>query len=151
MRPGLRSLIVGLIMTLFKLDERSRADVCRPGLHYVLLMLVLLPTIASAQIVEGLGSRALGMGGAFVAVANDSSATWWNPGALADGPFLDATIGFATTEVDDQRPASRTSSLKSVIIRLTIRGRSPGRRRATLCELQQLWNRTRAPSYQECE
>ena len=46
------------------------------------------------------------MGGAFVAVANDSSATWWNPGALADGPFLDAAIGFATTEVD-LRPSGR--------------------------------------------
>ena len=83
--------------------------VCPPALRCALLMLVLLPAAASAQIVEGLGSRALGMGGAFVAVANDSSATWWNPGALADGPFLDATIGFATTEVDLRRPAARTS------------------------------------------
>ena len=36
------------------------------------------------------------MGGAFVAVANDSSATWWNPGALAAGPFLDLALGHAT-------------------------------------------------------
>ena len=35
------------------------------------------------------------MGGAFVAVANDSSAVWWNPAGLAEGPFLDA--GFART------------------------------------------------------
>jgi len=96
-------------MTLFKLDLRSRGPVGPRSVRGALLILLLLPTAASAQIIEGLGSRALGMGGAFVAVANDSSATWWNPGALADGPFLDATIGFATTEVDLQRPAARTS------------------------------------------
>jgi hypothetical protein len=48
---------------------------------------------ASAQTVETVGSRALGMGGAFVAVATDSSASWWNPGALAAGPFLDTSLG----------------------------------------------------------
>jgi hypothetical protein len=47
---------------------------------------------AAAQTVESVGSRALGMGGAFVAVANDSSATWWNPAGLAAGPFLDVAI-----------------------------------------------------------
>jgi hypothetical protein len=32
------------------------------------------------------------MGGAFVAVADDSSATWWNPAGLAAGPFLDVAL-----------------------------------------------------------
>lgn len=36
------------------------------------------------------------MGGAFVAVANDSSATWWNPAGLAAGPFVDVTLGTAS-------------------------------------------------------
>ena len=53
----------------------------------------------AAQIVETVGSRALGMGGAFVAVANDSSATWWNPAGLADGPFLDMALSRAVTDV----------------------------------------------------
>ncbi len=57
-----------------------------------------LASPARAQIVESVGSRAQGMGGAFVAVANDSSATWWNPAGLADGPFLDSAVGRATTE-----------------------------------------------------
>ena len=52
-------------------------------------------TPARAQVVESVGSRALGMGGAFVAVASDSSATWWNPAGLAAGPFLDVAIGKA--------------------------------------------------------
>jgi hypothetical protein len=60
---------------------------------------------AHAQIVEVAGSRALGMGGAFVAVANDSSATWWNPAGLADGPFLDMALGRSVTEV--QTPGGR--------------------------------------------
>lgn len=62
---------------------------------------------ASAQILEAPGSRALGMGGAFVAVANDSSATWWNPAGLATGPFLDMALARALTEVTETLPARR--------------------------------------------
>ncbi|MEQ1759039.1 MAG: hypothetical protein ABL986_12020 [Vicinamibacterales bacterium] len=62
---------------------------------------------ATAQIVESVGERALGMGGAFVAVASDSSATWWNPAALADGPFFDLSIGRATEARDFGFPAGR--------------------------------------------
>ena len=47
------------------------------------------------------------MGGAFVAVANDSSATWWNPAGLADGPFLDAALSRVTTSSDRGFPARR--------------------------------------------
>ena len=60
------------------------------------LVAVFLPAVslffaaaASAQVIESAGSRAPGMAGAFVAVATDSSATWWNPAGLAAGPFLD--------------------------------------------------------------
>src|SRR5688572_15574551 len=54
-----------------------------------------LPRPVAAQVFEAVGSRAQGMGGAFVAVANDSSATWWNPAGLADGPFLDTATARA--------------------------------------------------------
>jgi hypothetical protein len=47
------------------------------------------------------------MGGAFVAVANDSSATWWNPAGLATGPFLDVAISRVAGEADATLPASR--------------------------------------------
>ena len=53
----------------------------------------LLPCIAGAQtsvakyagefIALGVGGRALAMGGAFVAVANDVTAGYWNPAGLA--------------------------------------------------------------------
>jgi hypothetical protein len=40
------------------------------------------PLCASAQIYETIGTRAQGMGGAFVAVVDDATATWWNPAGL---------------------------------------------------------------------
>lgn len=62
---------------------------------------------ASAQVIESIGTRALGMGGAFVAVASDSSATWWNPAGLAAGPFLDLSLARAVTESSSALPARR--------------------------------------------
>ncbi len=47
---------------------------------------------AAAQPFEQAGVRAQGMGGAFVAVADDASAVWWNPAGLADGPFFSFLI-----------------------------------------------------------
>jgi hypothetical protein len=62
---------------------------------------------AQAQIVESVGGRALGMGGAFVAVASDSSATWWNPAGIAAGPFIDIAWARSVTERAEALPASR--------------------------------------------
>jgi hypothetical protein len=46
-------------------------------------VLVVWPSVAAAQRFDDFGVRAQGMGGAFVAVADDASATWWNPAGLA--------------------------------------------------------------------
>ncbi len=53
----------------------------------------------------GMGARALGMGGAFVAVADDSSATYWNPAGLAllehgEGSFMHAYTFKGLVKVD---------------------------------------------------
>jgi hypothetical protein len=69
------------------------------------LLIGLAPRMAAAQFIEAVGGRALGMAGAFVAVANDSSATWWNPAGLAAGPFFEVTVGWAATDIDDSLPA----------------------------------------------
>src|SRR5262245_42936124 len=50
------------------------------------------PLTAHAQRFDDVGVRAQGMAGAFVAVANDATATWWNPAGLAYGlSFADLT------------------------------------------------------------
>jgi hypothetical protein len=46
----------------------------------------------AAQGVETVGVRALGMGGAFVAVADDATATYWNPAGLATGALFSTVI-----------------------------------------------------------
>jgi hypothetical protein len=57
---------------------RGRLAVCA-----VLVLLIVAPGRAVAQTFEAVGNRAQGMGGAFVAVADDATATWWNPAGLA--------------------------------------------------------------------
>jgi hypothetical protein len=73
----------------------------------LVLACFLTPSSVFGQNIETVGSRALGMAGAFVAVANDSSATWWNPGAQASGPFLDLSIGWAGSQAAEVTPAGR--------------------------------------------
>ena len=46
-----------------------------------------------AQTIDGPGLRAQGMAGAFVAVADDASAIFWNPAGLATAATFDAQIG----------------------------------------------------------
>jgi hypothetical protein len=53
------------------------------------LALVAAPP-AAAQIYESVGIRAQGMGGAFIAVADDASATWWNPAGIGPGAYFSA-------------------------------------------------------------
>jgi hypothetical protein len=70
---------------------------------------------SAGQVFEAVGQRALGMGGAFVAVADDGTAAYWNPGGLAAGATVDACLGYATSWRADGGgsgggPASRTET-----------------------------------------
>src|SRR3990170_2822395 len=51
-------------------------------------LLLTLPVSLIAQTFGGVGPRAEGMGGAFVAVADDASAVYWNPAGLAFGSYV---------------------------------------------------------------
>jgi hypothetical protein len=57
----------------------------------------------AAQPFEQAGVRAQGMGGAFVAVADDASAVWWNPAGLASGPFFSLLVEHQRQEEPDSR------------------------------------------------
>ena len=60
-----------------------------------LVVASLFPVPAPGQVFESVGTRALGMVGAFVGVADDASATYWNPAGLATGAIFDVCFGHA--------------------------------------------------------
>ena len=80
------------------------------------LIIPLLTSVpASAQTFETVGTQAAGMGGAFVAVADDATAVYWNPAGLALGGsyfslVLDYNQGKAEPE-DISQAGSRSASI----------------------------------------
>jgi hypothetical protein len=79
------------------------------------------PTVAGAQqVFESVGERALGMGGAFVAVADDATAVHWNPAGLASGTPAGMTIGWYRFQSGNQQqppdagPLRRSSTFTSL-------------------------------------
>ena len=67
---------------------------------YILLLSLLVPsqtigTTSASFFGIGLGSRAMGMGGAFTSMTNDASSIYWNPGSISNldvnNAILDAT------------------------------------------------------------
>jgi len=59
---------------------------------------------AGAQTFDTVGTRAAGMGGAFVAVADDSSAAYWNPGGFAAGNLFTMVLDRRTVKVNPGSP-----------------------------------------------
>jgi F plasmid transfer operon, TraF, protein len=81
---------------------------------------VLWPAAAGAQTYDVLGTRAAGMAGAFVGVADDASAVYWNPGGLASGAYFSLLLDYVTGEADpDSAPRFGTGSRSSGIIALS--------------------------------
>jgi hypothetical protein len=61
--------------------------------------MVVVCSPAFAQMYEAVGIRAQGLGGAFVAVADDATATWWNPAGVATGPYFNALVEYGHPRV----------------------------------------------------
>ena len=78
------------------------------------------PLTAAAQQSEGIGIRAQGMAGAFTAVADDASATWWNPSGLAGGAFGNVIV--EASEVDVPRSDRDANGLAAPAAGSTGRG-----------------------------
>jgi hypothetical protein len=74
----------------------------------LLLILVLLGGAGTAEAQAPLGTRAAGLAGAFVGVADDASAVYWNPAGLATGAVVSAIITFSSDETapDDPQTAA---------------------------------------------
>src|SRR5690349_23697 len=69
----------------------------------LVLACLLVAAHARAQIVfESVGERALGMGGAFVAVADDATAVYWNPAGLGTKLGAGMTIGWYRFQTGNQ-------------------------------------------------
>jgi F plasmid transfer operon, TraF, protein len=85
----------------------TRAGI-RPFLSVILLpgLLTVFPANPTrAQTVERLGVRALGMGGAFVGVADDASAVYWNPAGLATGATVSLVVETAREDTVNDKNA----------------------------------------------
>ena len=76
----LSSLILVTFISLNPVQGQFESDVSKVG------------TTAAPFLEIEVGPRALGMGGAFVAVANDATAIYWNPAGLARLPKIEATL-----------------------------------------------------------
>ena len=77
------------------------------------MLALVLPAGARAQSFEVLGTRAAGMGGAFVAVADDATAVYWNPAGLAlGGSYFSLVLdgSQAEAETENAGPAGRRSA-----------------------------------------
>jgi hypothetical protein len=67
----------------------------RFGLLAAIILLFGTSSYLSAQTFDQVGERAQGMGGAFVAVADDASAIYWNPAGLANIYAFDAQMSLS--------------------------------------------------------
>ena len=67
------------------------------------------PALAAAQTFDTVGTRAAGMAGAFVAVADDASAAYWNPGGFAAGNLFTMVVDRSTAKVNPGGPDGAVS------------------------------------------
>jgi F plasmid transfer operon protein TraF len=85
--------------------------ISRSRLPALALVLLWLPAAAlGQQTFDIIGTRALGMAGAFVGVADDATATFWNPAGLASGQPVSVTIGWTDLQSGNRKAAAAPGS-----------------------------------------
>src|SRR3954469_3415174 len=82
----------------------SRPVVCLFSV-FVVSLVSFVPRV-SAQQADAVGVRAQGMAGAFTAVADDATASWWNPAGMAGGAYFNALIEAGS---HDEPPSERNA------------------------------------------
>ena len=71
----------------------------------LLLAVILVTAAASPSWAQTqVGARAAGMAGAFVAVADDATAVYWNPAGVASGSLVSAVVDFGRGEAGPNPP-----------------------------------------------
>ena len=75
---------------------------------------------AAAQPFEVVGTRALGMGGAFVAVADDATAVFWNPAGLATGALASLVAEGVTRDAGPEAADGRASRRSAALVALGV-------------------------------
>ncbi len=78
------------------------------NLSLLLAIVAVLGTARTAETQAPLGTRAAGLAGAFVGVADDASAVYWNPAGLATGAVVSGLVTFSLDETapDDPQTAA---------------------------------------------
>ena len=88
-----------------------------PPRSILLVLFICLPAPGAAQTFDTVGTRSAGMAGAFVAVADDASAAYWNPGGFAAGNLFSMVVDRSSAQVNPGGPdgaASRSGLLVSL-------------------------------------
>jgi long-chain fatty acid transport protein len=78
------------------------------------------PTLSSAT--TGSGARALGMGGAFIAIADDASAASWNPAGLALVDGRQVSLAGDLTRIADSIPSYESTTIFGTGLRVVESG-----------------------------
>jgi len=78
------------------------------------------PAAGLAQSFETLGTRAAGMGGAFVGVADDASAVYWNPAGLAKGSYFSLLLDWKSDKTAPDDPVVGAGSTSAGVIALSM-------------------------------
>ena len=69
------------------------------------------PQVADAQSIDVMGTRAAGMAGAFVGVADDASAAYWNPAGLAAGSYFSLVLDGGSERAAPEQLVARPEAI----------------------------------------